>query len=185
MPHPFSGGWRRPSTRRMPRIVRDSGFRYFRPHVPGNWAVTVVNKSVLSSSVGNSIGSSPSSSATWMYDDMILFSSKRTVSFPQKQRSSETVFPIFLFFFVFLVFFPNKRSTNFFLVQHNKHTRSDPQVSHATPHLFLSSRHHLCQCCQPARPGTPPMCFTNIFASSTSAFKAAFLRENQLSWTIL
>lgn len=158
MPHPFSGGWRRPSTRRMPRIVRDSGFRYFRPHVPGNWAVTVVNKSVLSSSVGNSIGSSPSSSATWMYDDMILFSSKRAVYFPQKQRSSETVFPIFLFF-LFSSFSSQIREVQICSSYNttNTHARTRNQSRNTAP-LSLFSPPPL-----PVLPTGPPRNSTNVF----------------------
>lgn len=66
MPQPASGGWKRPSSNRTPLMVPVSGFRYFRPQVPGYWADNVVNNNVPSSSHGNSIGSSFSSSATWI-----------------------------------------------------------------------------------------------------------------------
>lgn len=147
----------------MPRIVRDSGFRYFRPHVPGNWAVTVVNKSVLSSSVGNSIGSSPSSSATWMYDDMIFFPFQTHGLFPQR-KIKRNGFPLFLLFLPFLFFFSLRfllekgRVYKFFLSFNttNTHARARNQSRNTAP-LSLFSPPPL-----PVLPTDPPRNLTNI-----------------------
>lgn len=66
-PQSVSGGYKRPSESRIPLNVPVSWLRYFKPQAPGNWADNVVNKSVPSSSLGTSIASLVSSSATWMY----------------------------------------------------------------------------------------------------------------------
>ena len=67
VPHAPANSWgqyKRASVSRTPRQASDSGFRYFNPQAPGNCPVRVVSRSVPSSSQGNSMGSSPSSSAT-------------------------------------------------------------------------------------------------------------------------
>ena len=147
----------------MPRIVRDSGFRYFRPHVPGNWAVTVVNKSVLSSSVGNSIGSSPSSSATWMYDDMIFFPLPNARSFPPNKNQAERFFPFLLFLpssfsFFFSFSSQERRVYKFFLSFNttNTHARARSQSRNTAPLSLFSPPP------PPVLPTGPPRNLTNI-----------------------
>ena len=70
-----SGGYKTPSARRMPLYAPVSDL-YFRPHAAGNCAESVVSNNVPSSSLGISIGSSLTSSQTWM--NCAIFCDDRT-----------------------------------------------------------------------------------------------------------
>lgn len=93
LPHPSSpgGGCKCPSVNRMPRAALLSAGRYFKPDVPGNWACSVDRSSVPSSSVGNSMVSSPSSSATWMYPAIVQSGHRGIIEKYRKRHSVKCV----------------------------------------------------------------------------------------------